>query len=110
MNDRAVHVSVHIAREVLLCKEHRSAYGHTCRSGNGNAARLNSKNLCDVIASKKTSNLLADLAEQHGIDVLIEKATNLEDISGEHLSIPQNLLFHLLHTLDTPKETYCLIH
>ena len=45
---------------------------------------------------------------QGTLAVLIEEASNLEDLARKNHALPENHLFHLLHVLDSPDSSWPL--
>ena len=89
--------AVHIAGLVLLGEDHRNAELHRRRGCDGNAAGLNGKHLRHAAAGEEPGDLLAHLAQERGVDLLVEEAPDLQNAAGQDLALGKNLLLHTLH-------------
>ena len=97
-----IDLAIHIAGLVLLGKDHRHAHFQGHRRRNGNAGGLNGQNLIDTGIGIKPCKFLGHLAQEGGIDLLIQEGTHLEDTAGQDLALFQDFLFHCLHMQNAP--------
>ena len=57
----------------------------------------------DAAAPIQSGNLLRHFFQKHGVDLMIEKTADLENIAGQYFALAENLFFQCFHTA-TPNK------
>ena len=70
------------------------SFGH---AGDGNAGRLDGKNLVDAVVFENAIELLTDLIQQFNIQLVVQKAVDFENIAGTNLPLLHNTLLQKFH-------------
>ena len=93
INLRKINVLIHIAAAALLRENNRHVKIHCCNAGNTNARSLNGQNLVDRTVCKLALQLLAQLSNKRHINLMVQKAVDLEDVAAFDNTIFKNFFF-----------------
>ena len=66
-------------------------------AGDGDAGCLDGQNLVDAVVLEDAVELLADLVQQVYVQLVVQKAVDLQDVAGTNLTFLHNTFFQKFH-------------
>ena len=97
MDGGGVDLAVNVLALGLLGKDDRHVEMPRRHAGNGDAGRFNCQDLVDAVVLEDAVELLADLVQQVYIQLVVQKAVDLQDIAGTNLAFLHNTFLQKFH-------------
>lgn len=97
MNGGGVDLAVNVLALGLLGKDDRYVEMPRGHAGDGDAGCLDGQNLVDAVVLEDAVELLADLVQQVYVQLVVQKAVDLQDIAGTNLAFLHNTFLQKFH-------------
>ena len=97
MNGGGVDLTVNVLALGLLGKDDRHIEMPRGHAGDGDAGCLDGQNLVDAVVLEDAVELLADLVQQVYVQLVVQKAVDLQDVAGTNLAFLHNTFLQKFH-------------
>ena len=97
MNGGGVDLAVDVLVLGLLGEDDRHVEMPRGHAGDGDAGCLDGQNLVDTVVLEDAVELLADLVQQVYVQLVVQKAVDLQDIAGTNLALLHNTFLQKFH-------------